>query len=64
LIYFFPNQACQARISTPLAQLCFRELQLGLIPGFGGSMAYPEKKSSITCKFTSGLKIVIMNYLL
>lgn len=29
-------QACHARISTPNAQLGLPELQLGIIPGFGG----------------------------
>ena len=29
-------QACHARISTSTAQLGLPELQLGLIPGFGG----------------------------
>lgn len=30
-------QACHARISTPYAQLGLPELQLGIIPGFGGT---------------------------
>ena len=30
-------QACHARISAPGAQLGLPELQLGVIPGFGGS---------------------------
>lgn len=34
---------CNARISTPNAQLGLPELQLGLIPGFGG-MAKSIKK--------------------
>lgn len=29
-------QACHARIATPKAQLGLPELQLGIIPGFGG----------------------------
>jgi hypothetical protein len=33
---FLLCQACHARISTPTAQLSLPELQLGLIPGFGG----------------------------
>ena len=32
-------QACHARISTPTAQLGLPELQLGIIPGFGGTSA-------------------------
>lgn len=30
-------QACHARISAPAAQLGLPELQLGVIPGFGGT---------------------------
>jgi enoyl-CoA hydratase/3-hydroxyacyl-CoA dehydrogenase len=29
-------QACNARIAAPKAQLGLPELQLGIIPGFGG----------------------------
>ena len=36
LLLFFGYQACHARISTPTAQLGLPELQLGIIPGFGG----------------------------
>ncbi|KAF8725930.1 hypothetical protein HU200_020502 [Digitaria exilis] len=36
------SMACQARISTPRAQLCFPELQLGVIPGFGGTQRLPR----------------------
>jgi enoyl-CoA hydratase/3-hydroxyacyl-CoA dehydrogenase len=32
-------QACHARIATPKAQLGLPELQLGIIPGFGGMAA-------------------------
>ncbi|KAL0323451.1 UNVERIFIED_CONTAM: Glyoxysomal fatty acid beta-oxidation multifunctional protein MFP-a [Sesamum angustifolium] len=34
--------ACHARISTPNAQLGLPELQLGIIPGFGGTQALPR----------------------
>ncbi|KAJ6989439.1 glyoxysomal fatty acid beta-oxidation multifunctional protein MFP-a-like isoform X2 [Populus alba x Populus x berolinensis] len=34
--------ACHARISTPNAQLSLPELQLGLIPGFGGTQRLPR----------------------
>lgn len=34
--------ACHARISTPGAQLGLPELQLGLIPGFGGTQRLPR----------------------
>ena len=35
-LLIFLYQACHARISTPTAQLGLPELQLGIIPGFGG----------------------------
>ncbi|KAI8009414.1 hypothetical protein LOK49_LG06G03330 [Camellia lanceoleosa] len=34
--------ACHARISTPSAQLGLPELQLGVIPGFGGTQRLPR----------------------
>lgn len=34
--FFLVHQACHARISTASAQLGLPELQLGIIPGFGG----------------------------
>ncbi|XP_073277486.1 peroxisomal fatty acid beta-oxidation multifunctional protein MFP2-like [Primulina huaijiensis] len=34
--------ACHARISTPNAQLGLPELQLGILPGFGGTQALPR----------------------
>ncbi|EPS73418.1 hypothetical protein M569_01334 [Genlisea aurea] len=34
--------ACHARVSTPYAQLGLPELQLGIIPGFGGTQALPR----------------------
>nr|CAB3460280.1 unnamed protein product [Digitaria exilis] len=36
------SMACQARISTPTAHLCLPELQLGVIPGFGGTQRLPR----------------------
>jgi enoyl-CoA hydratase/3-hydroxyacyl-CoA dehydrogenase len=32
--------ACHARIATPMAQLGLPELQLGIIPGFGGNLFF------------------------
>lgn len=40
--FYLLFQACHARISTPTAQLGLPELQLGLIPGFGGMDALYE----------------------
>ncbi|AQK91459.1 enoyl-CoA hydratase1 [Zea mays] len=34
--------ACHARIATPTAQLGLPELQLGIIPGFGGTQRLPR----------------------
>ncbi|KAE8647110.1 hypothetical protein Csa_021716 [Cucumis sativus] len=34
--------ACHARLSTKTAQLGLPELQLGLIPGFGGTQRLPR----------------------
>ncbi|XP_073053677.1 glyoxysomal fatty acid beta-oxidation multifunctional protein MFP-a-like isoform X1 [Primulina eburnea] len=34
--------ACHARVSTPNAQLGLPELQLGILPGFGGTQALPR----------------------
>ncbi|VAH72827.1 unnamed protein product [Triticum turgidum subsp. durum] len=36
------SMACHARISTPTAQLGLPELQLGIIPGFGGTQRLPR----------------------
>ncbi|KAL6607812.1 hypothetical protein ACP70R_040875 [Stipagrostis hirtigluma subsp. patula] len=36
------SMVCEARISTPKAQLCLPELQLGVIPGFGGTQRLPR----------------------
>lgn len=36
------SMACQARISTPNAQLGLTELQFGVIPGFGGTQRLPR----------------------
>ena len=38
-LYCFFFQACHARISAPGAQLGLPELQLGVIPGFGGTLS-------------------------
>ena len=34
--------ACNARVVTPKAQLGLPELQLGVIPGFGGTQRLPR----------------------
>ena len=36
-VTILPRQACHARVSTPTAQLGLPELQLGIIPGLGGT---------------------------
>ncbi|KAI5021660.1 hypothetical protein ZWY2020_058390 [Hordeum vulgare] len=36
------SMACHARISTPTTQLGLAELQLGIIPGFGGTQRLPR----------------------
>ncbi|XP_044965607.1 glyoxysomal fatty acid beta-oxidation multifunctional protein MFP-a-like [Hordeum vulgare subsp. vulgare] len=36
------SMACQARISTPNAQLGLTEVQFGVIPGFGGTQRLPR----------------------
>jgi hypothetical protein len=36
-------KSCHARIATPKAQLGLPELQLGIIPGFGGTSSYDVK---------------------
>lgn len=46
-MFFF--QACHARISAPAAQLGLPELQLGVIPGFGGTYSTLSTVNCLTC---------------
>ncbi|KAL8162839.1 hypothetical protein V2J09_014328 [Rumex salicifolius] len=46
--------ACHARISTPNAQLGLPELQLGIIPGFGGTQRLPRLVG-----LTKGLEMIL-----
>ncbi|KAI9123294.1 hypothetical protein K1719_006183 [Acacia pycnantha] len=46
--------ACHARISTPNAQLGLPELQLGVIPGFGGTQRLPRLVG-----LTKGLEMIL-----
>lgn len=43
ILFIFLLKSCHARIATPKAQLGLPELQLGIIPGFGG-MSYSDLK--------------------
>ncbi|KAL4583101.1 hypothetical protein LXL04_007665 [Taraxacum kok-saghyz] len=45
-VFDFEIQACHARIATSTAQLDLPELQLGVIPGFGGNKSTLEKSKS------------------
>jgi enoyl-CoA hydratase/3-hydroxyacyl-CoA dehydrogenase len=49
------SMVCQARISIPTAQLGLPELQLGVIPAFGGSIffTYFLKMGQVMCIFMS-----------
>lgn len=42
LLFDFLCQACHARLSTPTAWLGLPELELGLVPAFGGLDAFLE----------------------
>ncbi|KAH1243613.1 Glyoxysomal fatty acid beta-oxidation multifunctional protein MFP-a [Glycine max] len=46
--------ACNARLSTPTAQLGLPELQLGIIPGFGGTQRLPRLVG-----LTKGLEMIL-----
>lgn len=48
--------ACQARISTPTAQLCFQKLRLGVIPGFGGTQRLPR-----LVRLTKALEMILLS---
>jgi enoyl-CoA hydratase/carnithine racemase len=50
-------QACHARISTPTAQLRLPELQLGVIPGFGGK----DTLSRFLISATYGITMLFMS---
>ena len=57
-LFDLPFQACHARISTPTAQLGLPELQLGILPGFGGTDAVFASSSLLT----ANLQLVCVDF--
>ena len=49
-LYFLLMQVCHARVSTPSAQLGLPELQLGIIPGMGGTL---KSQHGLACDIIS-----------
>ncbi|KAH1077006.1 hypothetical protein GYH30_052487 [Glycine max] len=50
--------ACNARLSTPTTQLGLPKLQLGIIPGFGGTQRLPRLVG-----LTKGLEMILVYYI-
>jgi hypothetical protein len=55
-LFILLYQVCHARISTPTAQLGLPELQLGVIPGFGGK----DTLSIFLISTTDGITMLFM----
>lgn len=59
-LYFLLMQVCHARVSTPSAQLGLPELQLGIIPGMGGTL---KSQHGLACDIIFSYFPVCTSYL-